>query len=115
MLEKQKEWCQNKVEKGKKWVKDHKFGIGCTVGGASAVLLIMIAKKIMEPKDFMVQTGTNTDLEEGNFVMRVAGEDRFGRESYHSPWVRYEHGEEDKERINKAITAAINRDELCEF
>lgn len=115
MLEKQKEWCQNKVEKGKKWVKDHKFGIGCAVGGASAVLLTIITKKIMEPKDFMVQTGTNTDLEEGNFVMRVAGEDRFGRESYHSPWVRYEHGEEDKERINKAITAAINRDEPCEF
>lgn len=45
MLEKQKEWCQNKVEKGKKWVKDHKFGIGCAVGGASAVLLTMIAKK----------------------------------------------------------------------
>lgn len=74
MLEKQKEWCQNKVEKGKKWVKDHKFGIGC-----------------------------------------VAGKDGFGRESYHSPWVRYEYGEEDKERINKAITAAINRDEPCEF
>lgn len=115
MLEKQKEWCQNKVEKGKKWVKDHKFGIGCAVGGASAVLLTMIAKKIMEPKDFMVQTRTNTGLEEGNFMMRVAGEDRFGRESYHSPWVRYEYGEEDKERINKAITAAINRDEPCEF
>lgn len=115
MLEKQKEWCQNKVEKGKKWVKDHKFGIGCAVGGASAVLLTMIAKKIIEPKNFMVQTGTNTDLEEGNFMMRVAGEDRFGRESYHSPWVRYERGEEDKERFNKAITAAINRDEPCEF
>ena len=69
----------------------------------------------MEPKNFMIQTGTNTDLEVGNFIMRVAGEDRFGKVSYHSPWVRYEDGDNDKERIDKAITAAINRDEPCEF
>ena len=25
MLEKQKEWCQNKVEKGKAWIEDHKL------------------------------------------------------------------------------------------
>lgn len=69
----------------------------------------------MEPRDFMIQTGTNTGLKEGNFMMRVAGIDRFGKESYYSPWVRYEYGDEDKERINNAITAAINRDEPCEF
>ena len=89
--------------------------IGCAVGATSTVLLHVIGKKIMEPKNFMIQTGTNTGLEEGNFMMRVAGEDRFGKESYHSPWVRYEYGDEDKERIDKAITAAINRDEPCEF
>lgn len=49
-------------------------------------------------------------------MMRVAGEDRFGKESYHSPWVRYEDGDNDKERINKAITAAINKDDgPCDF
>lgn len=116
MLEKQKEWCQNKVEKGKAWIEDHKLIIGCAVGASSTVLLYVIGKKIMEPKNFMIQTGTNTDLEMANFVMRVAGEDRFGKESYHSPWVRYENGDNDKERIIKAITAAINRDdEPCEF
>ena len=116
MLEKQKEWCQNKVEKGKAWIEDHKLVIGCAVGAASTVLLHVIGKKIMEPKEFMIQTGTNTDLEVGNFKMRVAGEDRFGKVSYHSPWVRYEDGDNDKERIDKAITAAINRDDgPCEF
>ena len=116
MLEKQKEWCQNKVEKGKAWIEDHKLVVGCAVGVTSTVLLHVIGKKIMEPKNFMIQTGTNTDLEMANFVMRVAGEDRFGKESYHSPWVRYENGDNDKERIIKAITAAINRDdEPCEF
>nr|DAF70162.1 MAG TPA: hypothetical protein [Caudoviricetes sp.] len=29
MLEKQKEWCQNKIEKGEAWIKDHKLVIGC--------------------------------------------------------------------------------------
>lgn len=111
MLRKQKEWCQNKVEKGKAWIKDHKLVIGCAVGVSSTVLLYAIGKKIMEPKEFMIQTGTNTGLETGNFMMRVAGEDRFGKESYHSPWVSYERGDEDKERINKAITAAINKDD----
>ena len=116
MLEKQKEWCQNKVEKGKAWIEDHKLVIGCAVGAASTVLLHVIGKKIMEPKNFMIQTGTNTDLEVGNFMMRVAGEDRFGKVSYHSPWVRYEDGDKDKERIDKAITAAINKDDgPCEF
>ena len=116
MLEKQKEWCQNKVEKGKAWIEDHKLVIGCAVGATSTVLLQVIRKKIMEPKEFMIQTGTNTDLEVGNFIMRVAGEDRFGKVSYHSPWVRYEDGDNDKERIDKAITAAINRDDgPCEF
>ena len=110
MLEKQKKWCQNKVEKGKVWIEDHKLVIGCTIGAASTVLLYAIGKKIMEPKVFMIQTGTNTGLEEGNFMMRVSGEDRFGKRSYHSPWVRYEDGDNDKERIDKAITAAINRD-----
>ena len=116
MLEKQKEWCQNKVEKGKAWIEDHKLVIGYAVGAVSTVLLHVIGKKIMEPKNFMIQTGTNTDLEVGNFIMRVAGEDRFGKVSYHSPWVRYEDGDNDKERIDKAITAAINRDDgPCEF
>ena len=101
MLEKQKEWCQNKVEKGKAWIEDHKLVIGCAVGAASTVLLHVIGKKIMEPK---------------NFMMRVAGEDRFGKVSYHSPLVRYEDGDNDKERIDKAITAAINKDDgPCEF
>lgn len=111
MLEKQKEWCHNKVEKGRAWIDNHKLVIGCAVGAASTVLLYVIGKKIMEPKEFEIQTGTNLKLEEGNFMMRVAGEDRFGRESYHSPWVRYEYGDEDKERVIKAITAAINKDD----
>lgn len=115
MLEKQKEWCQNKVEKGKAWIEDHKLVIGCVVGAASTVLLYAIGKKIMEPKDYMIETAANYDLEEDNFMMRVTGEDRFGKRSYHSPWVQYEDGDKDKERIDKAITASINRDEPCEF
>ncbi|WP_287643481.1 hypothetical protein [Bacteroides sp.] len=115
MLEKQKEWCRDKVEKGKAWIEDHKLVMGCAVGAASTVLLYAIRKKIMEPQDYMIETATNLNLEEGNFMMRVTGEDRFGKRSYHSPWVRYEDGDKDKERIDKAITAAINRDEPCEF
>lgn len=115
MLEKQKEWCRNNVEKGKAWIEDHKLAIGCAVGATSMVLLHTIGKKIMEPKVYMIETSFNDGLEEGNFMMRVAGEDRFGVRSYHSPWVRYEDGNNDKERIDKAITAAINKDEFCEF
>lgn len=115
MLEKQKKWCHEKVEKGKKWVIRNQRVICFGFGAATAVGIGLIFEKFMEPKEFMIQTGTNSRLEEGNFMMRVAGEDRFGKESYHSPWVRYECGEEDKERVIKAITAAINRDEPCDF
>lgn len=116
MLEKQKEWCHNKAEKGRAWIENHKLVIGCAVGAASTVLLYVIGKKIMEPKVFEIQTGTNLRLEDGNFMIRVAGEDRFGKESYHSPWVQYEDGNEDKERVIKAITAAINKEDgPCEF
>lgn len=115
MLEKQKKWCHEKVEKGKKWVIRNQRAICFGFGAATAVGVGLILEKCIEPKEVMIQTGTNTELEAGNFMIRVAGEDRFGKESYHSPWVRYECGDEDKERINKAITAAINRDDAGEF
>lgn len=47
MLEKQKEWCQNKVEKGKKWLKKNNtklaFGAGVSVTAA-----VCIAKSIYD-------------------------------------------------------------------
>lgn len=46
MLEKQKEWCQNKVEKGKAWIENHRLVIGCAVGATSTVLLHVIGKRL---------------------------------------------------------------------
>lgn len=110
MLEKQKVWVQEKKEKGKEWFKTHKLGIGIAAGSLATIGLQVLKKKVFEPKIMKIQTGFE-DIEPDNFVMRVAGEDRFGRESYHSPWVPYQGGLEDKERIDNAIVAAINRDE----
>lgn len=45
MLEKQKKWCQNKVEKGKKWVNDNKFALGCAAGSIETLGIDMILGK----------------------------------------------------------------------
>lgn len=42
MLEKQKKWCQNQVEKGKKWVNDNKFALGCAAGSIATLGIGMI-------------------------------------------------------------------------
>lgn len=115
MLEKQKEWCQEKAKKGKEWVKDHKLGIGIAAGCMATVGLQFIKNMMFEPKDMKIQTGFNGNIKSENFVIRVAGNDRFGMETYHSPWVHYQDGLEDKERIDKAIMASINREESGEY
>lgn len=50
MLEKQKEWCQNKVEKGKRWLKKNKGAIGFGLGAATMTALYLLAEKLDEPK-----------------------------------------------------------------
>lgn len=115
MLEKQKVWVQEKKEKGKEWFKAHKLGIGIAAGSVATVGLQVLKKRILKIEGYSVETGHNTNLGEGNFWIRVTGKDRFGREIYTSPLVRYYDGLEDAERINKGILAAINEEEFQEF
>lgn len=110
-----KSWCQEKKEKGKEWFKRNKFELGIVVGGTAFMAGVLITEKIFEPKIAMVQTGRNKNIEGRNFLMRIAAVDRFGIE-HPSPWARFEFGDEDKERVIKAIDAALdNLPEVCEF
>lgn len=70
---------------------------------------------MIEPKEIELQTGNNNNLDQPNFLIRIAGFDRFGREIYHSPWARFVNGLEDKERVDKSIMAAINKEVDCYF
>lgn len=115
MLEKQKEWCKEKTEKGKNWIKKNKFSVGFIAGCTVTTLSIFAITKLIEPKEIELQTGSNDDLDQPNFLIRVAGFDRIGRESYHSPWARFVNGLEDKERVDKGIMAAINKEHDCYF
>lgn len=113
MLEKQKEWCQNKVEKGKKWVKDHKFWIGYGVGIASMVAVNQVVAKIFEPKKYSVDTMPIEDGEKSGFAIRTSGIDRFGGSCCKGPWVCcYE--DHDRDHIVSNIDAAI-RNEMGQY
>lgn len=102
-------WKETK-EKGKKWIEEHKFVIGAVAGGVAVIGLSMIKNKITEPKVMAVQTAFDPNLKEDNFLIRICGRDRFGQESYHSLWAKFEFGDKDKVRIVRAIDGAINRD-----
>lgn len=114
MLEKRKEWCQERIKRGKAWIEKNRFEIGFGLGAATLVAIGLIAEKVFEPKEIVVQTGHNEKIEDRNFLLRVTAIDRFGGE-HPSPWARFENGDEDKERIIKAIDAGLNGLKNCEF
>lgn len=81
MLEKQKKWCQEKVEKGKKWVEERKFEIGVSVGAVIACGSIMLASKLSEPEKRECQVYYGDLSKDGfcDFAIGLVDIDRFGR------------------------------------
>ena len=82
MLEKQKEWCQNKVEKGKKWVKKNKdaliFGAGC----ATTTAVLLGIEKLLENKQAGIAFShiENADGSwSDDFGVETYGVNRFGK------------------------------------
>lgn len=50
MLNKQKEWCQTKMEKGKEFLKEHKIQIGFVGGVVFTTVAGMLIDKLLAPK-----------------------------------------------------------------
>lgn len=108
MLEKQKEWCQNKVEKGKKWVKDHQLYIGYAIGVAATIGGGLLIDKIFEPKKKTGQVYRGDFDKDGkiDFAIGIVETDRFGKEH-----VRPENilclAEDSKDRLFANVEQAI--------
>lgn len=80
MLEKQKEWCQNKVEKGKKWLKKNKGAIGFGLGAATISALYLLAKKLDEPKEGVITFTRRLEDDKPDIIASVYYKNRFGKE-----------------------------------
>lgn len=80
MLEKQKEWCQNKVEKGKKWLKKNKGAIGFGLGAATMTALYLLAEKLDEPKGGNIIYTRRLEDDKPNMMASVYYKNRFGKE-----------------------------------
>lgn len=81
MLEKQKKWYRNNVEKGKKWLKENELYIGIVAGGAAAIVGQLVGSKIFEDKKAGISIGhiENPDKSWSNdFGIETFGVDRFG-------------------------------------
>lgn len=102
MLENRKKWCQEKVEKGKEWIDDHKFQIGYGVG-------YYVVAKIFEPKKSSIDTKPIDNGDEHGFAIRTSGVDRFGRGTDFGPWV-YCYDKNDRDHIMNNIDAAIRNE-----
>ena len=79
MLEKQKEWCQNKVEKGKKWFKKNKGAIGFGLGAATVSALYLLAEKLDEPKSGSITYTRCFEDDKPDIMAKVYYENRFGK------------------------------------
>lgn len=108
MLEKQKTWCHEKMEKGKKWYNDHKFVIGYVAGTAVATiggtLAIMLKEKIFEPKSGEFQVFILRPEDPGDYAIGKVCKDRFGKE--HIMDVTFLRAE-DRDTLINNIDAAI--------
>lgn len=84
MLEKQKEWCHDKMEKGKKWFNDHKVAISVTAGYVAGIALTIgsavLAEKIFKPECNAFQVFYLDPEDPGDFAVGKVGKDRFGKE-----------------------------------
>ena len=98
MLEKQKKWCQNQVEKGKKWVNDNKFALGCAAGSIATLGIGMILGKINEPKEGTV-IYKREEAFDNNVIGRVLWRNRFGKEYQFMAIDFSDDGEKDLKRI----------------
>ena len=82
MLEKQKEWCQNKVEKGKKWVKKNKDALILGAGCATTTAVLLGIEKLLENKQAGIAFGhiENADGSwSDDFRVETYGVNRFGK------------------------------------
>ena len=80
MLEKQKEWCQNKVEKGKKWLKKNKGAIGFGFGAATMTALYLLAEKLDESKGGNITFTRRLEDDKPDIMASVYYKNRFGKE-----------------------------------
>lgn len=79
MLEKQKEWCQNNLEKGKKWFKENKMAIGFGLGAASMAGMYLLLEKINEPKSGYISYMRRLEEEKPDISAMVFYENRLGK------------------------------------
>ena len=82
MFEKQKEWCKDKVEKGKDWVRKNKFFLGYATGVVATIGGCFVLDKILEPKEKIGQVYRG-DFDKGgliDFGIGIIQVDRFGKE-----------------------------------
>lgn len=80
MLEKQKKWCQNKVEKGKEWLKKNKGAIGFGLGAATMTALYLLAEKLDEPQEGNITYMRHLEDGKPDITARVYYKNRFGKE-----------------------------------
>lgn len=114
MLEKKKKWCCEKVEKGKKWIKDHRFGLWYAVGVTTTVGLSCVMAKIFEPKKTSIQTIPISQGDKNGFALRTIGIDRFGRNTCEGPWVNCL-DEFDKDHLSSNIDAALRGEKGVDY
>lgn len=70
MLEKQKKWCQNKVEKGKKWIEKNRTMLAFGAGISVATTVCIIKNIYVQNRDCSVlvsQDDNNLILSMGRF------------------------------------------------
>lgn len=79
MLEKQKEWCQNKVEKGKKWLKKNKGAIGFGLGAATISALYLLAEKLDEPTGGIITFTRQLEDDKPDVMVGVHYKNRLGK------------------------------------
>lgn len=83
MLEKQKEWCQEKIKKGEEFVGKHEFEIGIFAGGIACITGIIISNKIFEPKKAGISVVSIKDKSWTDDCVRIEtyGINRFGQKT----------------------------------
>lgn len=80
MLEKQKKWCYEKVEKGKKWIKNNRGAIGFGLGAATVAGLYLLAEKLDEPQSGNITFTRRLEDITPDIRASVYYKNRFGKE-----------------------------------
>lgn len=80
MLKKQKEWCEEKMEKGMEWVKKNKVSIAFGLGMTAMTGIYLIGKKIDEPKKGTICF--TMDLNTEHVMSDVFYLNRFGKKKH---------------------------------